>query len=70
MHDAYINKTERLVRQEDNWMLQKWRLMCFVVINLGNDIDDGEGRRRGRTLRSETDCDRVKLFSFKFLRAL
>jgi len=42
------------VRQVNNLMLQKWRLMCFVVINLGYDVDDGEGRRRGRTLRVRT----------------
>ena len=34
MHDAYNIKTERLVHRADNWMLQKWRLMCFMVINL------------------------------------
>ena len=70
MHDTYNNKTERLVRRVDNWMLQKWRLKCFVVINLGNDIDDGEDRRRGRTLRSKRDCDCVKLFNFAFLTTL
>ena len=34
------------------------------------DIDYGQGRRRGRTNRRETDCDRVKLLNSEFLRAL
>jgi len=35
MLDTYNIKTERLVRRADNWLLQKWRLMYFFVINLG-----------------------------------
>ena len=35
MLDTYNIKTERLVRRADNWLLQKWWLMYFVVINLG-----------------------------------